>query len=156
MSNGKFTKVYPAVWSSQRFMGLASSDAKLLYLYFLTSEHQNSAGAYRLPDGYAATDLGWPIDQYQRLRSELIEAGLIAFDHDNATVYIERWFSHCPMSNEKHATGTRRLIGNLDSEILASKVLQDFDAAELLRKGPPSSNVVNASDALLRSRVMRS
>ena len=53
----RFTKVHPAIWRSQRFMGLASNDAKLLHLYFLTSEHQNSAGAYVIPDGYVAADL---------------------------------------------------------------------------------------------------
>ena len=47
MSKREFSKVSPAVWRSGKFTGLECSTAQVLYLYFLTCEHQNSAGCFR-------------------------------------------------------------------------------------------------------------
>jgi hypothetical protein len=142
----RFSKVSPAVWGSQRFMGLPSSDEKLLYLYFLTSEHMTSAGAYRIKEGYAIADLGWTAPQYRKARVALVEAELIAYDEGHETVYVLRWFTHNPPQNEKHAKGTQRLIGELDSEIIQAKVMEDFEAVEELRA--PSSLNLGASPTL--------
>ncbi|WP_127143185.1 hypothetical protein [Pelagibacterium montanilacus] len=125
--SAKFTKVYPAIWSSARFNSLASPDAKLLLLYLMTSKHQCSAGAYHLPDGYAATDLEWPQDKYRSTRAELVEAGLILFDEENATVYICDWFKWCPAQNPKHAQAVQRMIVELPSESIAERAQEDFD-----------------------------
>ena len=57
----EFTKVSPALWNSARFKGLSDDSSRLLYVYYLTCSHQNAAGCYHLPDGYACTDLGWPV-----------------------------------------------------------------------------------------------
>ena len=54
-----FSKISPKLWRSPRFRSLESGDERLLYLYVLTCEHQSSAGCFRLPDAYAASDLGW-------------------------------------------------------------------------------------------------
>lgn len=125
----RFSKVSPAVWRSRRFNGLPDSDAKLLYLYFVTSEHQTSIGAYSIPTGYAIADLGWTSTTYSTARAQLETAGLIIFDKDTETVYVERWFKHSPPMNESHAQGCMRLIGELDSEMIQEKVQADFDAA---------------------------
>jgi hypothetical protein len=95
MSGGRsFTMVASALWRSARFLAV-SSDAKALHLYLLTSPHQNSAGTYHLPDGYACADLQWPLEQYLSSRAELVAAKLIAFDEETNEVYLLRWFQHC-------------------------------------------------------------
>lgn len=134
MSGRQFSKVSPAVWRSSRFAGLESSDAKLLYLYFLTCEHQNSAGTYRIPDGYASTDLGWELKRYRDARTSLIEVELIAFDPACSTVYIERWFQHNPPMNDKHAQGTLRQIDEIESESILAKAMADFEQADKSRR----------------------
>lgn len=133
----RFSKVYPAIWRSQRFAKLPSNEAKLLHLYFMTSEHQNSSGAYVVPDGYVAADLGWALPQYKKARAELMEAGLIAFDNETSTVYVERWFKHSPPMNEKHAQGIMRTIGDIESEEIQPKVMQDFKTAQAKRVPDP-------------------
>ena len=115
-----FSKISPALWHSQRFNTLPSDDGRYLYLYFLTCEHQNSAGCYRLPDGYACHDVQWPQERYQKARSQLIDAELIGFDDACSVVMICRWFKHNPPMNEKHLIGIERILEKLPSIAIQS------------------------------------
>lgn len=129
-SSRTFSKVSPALWRPGRFLSLPTSDTKLLYVYFLTCEHMNSAGCFRLPDGYACADLGWSAETYHAERDRLVEAGLIDFDSDCSVVYVERWFKHNPPMNSKHAAGTRRIIEGIESDRIREKVEADFTATQ--------------------------
>lgn len=147
----RFSKVSPAVWRSRRFNALPGSDAKLLYLYFVTSEHQTSIGAYVIPTGYAIADLAWDTTRYEDARAALVEAGLVAFDDETSTVYVERWFKHCPPMNESHAQGCQRLISELESEGIAEKVQAEFETAYENRNPIPPQRSINVSPALVES-----
>jgi hypothetical protein len=118
-----FSKISPAVWHSQRFINLASDDGRYLYLYFLTSEHRNSAGCYRLPDSYASGDLQWQQDRYLKARKQLVEADLIHFDEENHVVMICRWFKHNPPMNEKHFIGIECILERLTSPSIREAAL---------------------------------
>lgn len=126
MSARTFSKVSPAIWRPGRFLSLPTTESKLLYVYFLTCEHQNSAGCFRLPDGYACADLGWEAKQYQAERNRLVEVDLIAFDAATSEIYVERWFKHNLPANPKHKAGTRRLIEAIESDTIREKVEADF------------------------------
>src|SRR5262245_10173630 len=119
----EFTKVSPRLWQSPRFREL-QSDAKLVFVYLLTSEHQNSAGCYRLPDGYATADLGWPADQYRKARDELVEAGMIKFDPGASVILIERWFRHNPPMSQDHLTGVERILDRIECDELREAALE--------------------------------
>jgi hypothetical protein len=149
MASKRFSKVSPAVWRSRRFTGLSNTEAKLLYLYFVTSEHQTSIGAYSIPTGYALADLGWQAPAYEAARAELVRAGLIVFDDEAETVYVERWFKHSPPMNVKHLQGCQRLIGELDSAMIQDKVQADLDAVEANRS--PIPDAPNVSPALMET-----
>jgi hypothetical protein len=129
----RFTKVSSAVWRSQRFKCLPTDAARLLYLYFIANEHQNSSGAYRIPDGYAIDDLGWTKEAYIEARAALVAADLILFDGDASTVYVLRWFKHSPPMNNSHAIACRRQISQLESDTIRERVEQDFDTADIDR-----------------------
>jgi|SRR5690349_19308745 hypothetical protein len=139
-----FTKVSPRLWRSRRFRGLPSEDAKLAFLYLLTSEHQNSAGCYRLPDGYATADLGWHVDRYKKARQQLVEAGMVKFDA--AEVFIDGWFTHNPPMNDDHLLGIERQLDRIESDVIReaahealSEAVDAIQASRLLRtqKGRP-------------------
>lgn len=115
-----FSKISPALWQSQRFNTLPSDDGRYLYLFFLTCQHQNSAGCYRISDGYACDDLQWPKERYLNARSLLIAADLIAFDNDCLVVMLCRWFKHNPPMNEKHLIGIERILEKLPSITIQS------------------------------------
>lgn len=133
MAKREFTKVSPNVWRSQRFRNLVTSDAQLLYLYFLTCEHQNSAGCFRIPDGYACADLGWGNERYAAAREILVTGDMVSFDPVGDVIYIHRWFKHSPPMNDKHAQGTRRLIGEIESDVLREKVETEFEESDSVR-----------------------
>ena len=137
MAARKFSMVSPAVWGSKRFSTLPTTEAKLLYHYFLTCEHITSAGAYRIKEGYALADLGWPVQQYQKAVQALQAADLVAYDVEFETVYVKRWFRHNPPMNEKHAQGCRRLTMELDSETIAELAMIDFEEADSRRNPIP-------------------
>jgi hypothetical protein len=151
----RFTKVFgEALWRSRRFASTAK-DAKLLYLYLLTSGHQTSIGAFTIPDGYALADLGWALPEYLAARTELETAGLIMFDDDTSVVYVTNWFKHSPPQNEKHAQGCQRMISELESDMIADVVQRDFDeanGARLAARNPLDDPKV--SNALMNSRLM--
>jgi hypothetical protein len=149
----RFTKVAAALWRSKRFRNLPNDSAKLLYMYFVTCEHQNSIGAFVLRDGYAIDDLGWSLDTYVDARKALIEVDLIDFDDETSTVYVERWFKHSPPMNEKHSQGCQRLIGELECERIMLKVQTDFEAAEALRRPPPPEPTPFPISGTLRGRL---
>ncbi|CAI2932442.1 hypothetical protein [Aminobacter niigataensis] len=133
MSKREFSKVSPAVWRSGRFTGLECSIAQILYLYFLTCEHQNSAGCFRLPDGYACSDLGWEPATYTEARERLVRADLVTFDPATEEIYVDRWFRHNAPMNEKHSLGTRRIIEAIESDAVREKVENEFLAADEIR-----------------------
>lgn len=153
MSQREFSKVAPAVWRSSRFAGLGGDAPQLLYLYFLTCEHQNSAGCFRLPDGYACADLGWPLEKYREARERLSAADLVTFDPGTDEIYVPRWLKHNPPMNDSHSKGTRRVIERIESDMIRETVEADFMAAESLRK----SNVhpfEGPTSALVNSRLV--
>ncbi|MGX5846932.1 hypothetical protein ACWGTO_07620 [Mesorhizobium sp. PL10] len=126
MSGREWSKVSPALWRSPRFLGLEGSDERLLLVYFMTGDHMNSSGCYRLPDGYAIADLGWTMERYRKARGLLVAAGLISFDQSTEEVFVDRWFKHNPPTNVKHAKGARRLINRIDSDELRKKAEAEF------------------------------
>ncbi len=113
-----YSKISPALWQSARFNNLPSDDGRYLYLYLLTSSHQTSAGCYQLPDGYAFSDLQWPLERYEAARQQLVEADLICFNSETSVVMITRWFKHNPPMSKSHLTGIERVLERIPSDPL--------------------------------------
>lgn len=143
-----FSKVSPLVWRDKRFRSLASSDAKLAMLYFVTCEHQNSAGCYRLPDGYAASDLAWDAPRYEKARGAVIDAGLIIFDPETSELFIADWFETNPAMNPKHAQAVERRISTIDSDVIREAAEEDFLKSEEIRASRPSKPEKHALHAV--------
>ncbi len=151
-----FSKVSPKVWRSRRFRDLPADDARMFYLFLLTCEHMSSAGCFRLPDAYAASDLGWQTDRIGGARAPLVPAELIVHDPETDEYFIRRWFRHNPTTNQKHLQGVRRLISELDSDHVREA------AEEELEEHAPSTPVAanedpfgpRTSDRLLNTALM--
>jgi hypothetical protein len=154
-----FSKVSPLLWRDKRFNSLASSDARLAMLYFFTCEHQNSAGCYRLPDGYASADLSWALDHYVTVRQQVVDAGLILFDDDTKELFIVGWFKTNPAMGSKHAIGCERLIGNIESDAIREAAEEEFLQSEEHRQSQsqkPSGSVqsLQASNRLASTNYL--
>jgi hypothetical protein len=129
MSERDFNMVAPAVWGSERFASLPPN-AKLSFLYLLTSPHQNSAGGYRLPAAYAAADMGCTPADFTEAMRNIIEAGLAIYDDATKEVYVFGWFKHCPPTNQKHAKGTMKIISRISSDAVRETMEAEFAATE--------------------------
>ena len=121
-----FNKVSPTLWQSSRFVDLPSDDGRLLYLYLLTCHHQNSAGCFWLPDGYACNDVRWDAKRYEKARQTLIDADLIQYDDANLVVLIQRWFKHNPPMNPSHLKGIEAELRKCTSIDLQHKCWQEL------------------------------
>jgi hypothetical protein len=140
-----FSKISPDLWDSERFTTLPSDDGRYLYLYLLTCRHQTSAGAYKLPDGYAATDLRWTSERYLCARELLVGADLIRIDSQTSVVMITRWFKHNPPMNADHLKSIEGELERLPSLCLAEAahndllMIQESLDAERAAKGCPQA-----------------
>lgn len=123
-----FSKVVPSIWRSRRFLAL-ETDAKLVMLYTLTCDHQNSAGCYRLPAAYGGADLCWLVDRFSLALQQLSSAGLIVHDPATDEIYITNWFVHSPPTNIDHFEGVKRIICRLDSDAVQEAAEQELDTA---------------------------
>ena len=112
----EFSKISPKVWRSKRFRALPTDDARFLLLYLLTSEHQTSAGCFRMPDAYAASDLAWQVDKMQTARRHLVEGGLIAFDGSTDEYFVLGWFEHNKPMNASHQKSIVRVVSGVESD----------------------------------------
>jgi hypothetical protein len=114
-----FTKVLPDMFEDERWLKL-DWVGRCVYFYFLAGKHQNSAGAYKIPDMYAAADLKCEVAEYIAARRALVSSGLILFDETTSEVYVLGWFEENAITNEKHAAGTFRHIDQIRSDQIRS------------------------------------
>lgn len=139
-----FSKVSPQVWESGRFRSLPDDSSRLLYLYLLSSVHQNSIGVYRLPAAYACEDLGWDRPVYDEALTALVDVELVEIDEVTQEVLILRWFRHNPPTNDKHLAGVERLIGKIASQALRERADAElgtvFAAGAPYRRSGPSND----------------
>lgn len=129
-----FSKVSPKVWRNRDFRALPSIGSRLLFLYLMTSEHQNSAGCFRLPDGYALYDLGWTPEEYAERLREIEASGLVLVDRETSEVFICGWFDMNAAMNDRHAQRITRAISEIESDKLRETVEAAFTTADADRK----------------------
>lgn len=154
----EFSKISPLVWRDKRFRSLPTSDARLVYLFLCTCEHQNSGGCYRMPDGYAAADLGWDLQRFVDARAQVVDAGLVVFDPCTMELCVTGWFDLNPAMNGKHSQFIQRVIASIESDEVRETAEAAFQASEDFKKSlktkAPSAQVHNLNERLTGSRFM--
>lgn len=113
-----FSKISPSVWTSKKFTGLASNEARLAYLYFLTGKHQTNAGVSSVPPAYVAHDLNWSVEEVEQIITQLQAAELIEYDEDTNELLIVNWFKHNVPMNAKHRKGIVYTLERVESSLL--------------------------------------
>ncbi len=124
-----FSKVAPPLWKSKRFLEQTDS-GRILFLYYLTSPHQNVVGCFPLPDGYAVTDLRWDAEKYIEARKALIASELILFDAVTEEVLVLRWFRHNFPQNPSHRKAVLAALDSIASPALRQAAIDGFNEAE--------------------------
>lgn len=122
--DSRYIRVANKFWQDEKVRKL-SDDAKMLYLYVLTSPHSNMAGYYVLPKPYVAYDLKWLPERLDKAFAELLRTGLIKYCEQNDVVFIPNFFKYNPLQNKNQAIGAARRV----SELPANTLQKDFFAA---------------------------
>lgn len=120
-----FTKILPGMFDDRRWLQL-DWRAKGVYFYLLGGKHQTSAGAYKLPDMYAAADLKCDVSDFIAAREAITAAGLISYDEETNELYLHDWFVENGITNHKHSLGTARCIVQITSDRIREIVEADF------------------------------
>lgn len=118
----RYVRVANKIWQDEKIKNL-SDDAKLLYLYVLTSPHSNMAGYYVLPKPYVAYDLNWLPERLDKAFGELLRNGLIKYCEQSDVVLIPNFLKYNPMQNKNQAIGAARRVRELPSNTLAKDFL---------------------------------
>jgi hypothetical protein len=155
----KFTKVMPSMWTSPLFKSLGDKD-RLLWLYYLAGHHQTITGVSRVPDDYAASDLGWRLEDCREARECLIEAGAIMYDDVTSEVLVANWWRDNGPDNSSHLTGAKRGLDSIVSEKLSEIADRTLDEElqrrqNAKRKPPPVPEQVGSNVDMLRSSMTK-
>lgn len=124
-----FSKVYSNLWGSSKFNALTDNQAKLAYLYLLTSPHSNSSGCFDIKLGYAMADLNFSEHEYRMSIDSLAIAGLIEVENGYATTLITNWVEFNEPMNAKHALSVLTHLNAAASITLKTKRAQEFIVA---------------------------
>ena len=104
-----YGKVFSSFWTSESTRVL-SSDGRLLALYLLTSPHTTMIGAFRLPDGYVADDMGWGLERVSEGFHNLEENGFATRCMLSKWVVITNFLEWNEIENPNQAKAAIKLI----------------------------------------------
>lgn len=114
----RYTTVESIIWHDEKFRGL-DEDARILFLYLLTSPHSNMMGLFYLPELYACSDLQWEPERYRRGINTLCHTLLIEVDRD--IIWVKNYLKHNQIKGEKQVTGlANRLMALPDTKLINS------------------------------------
>ena len=119
----RYQKIHAQIWHDEKFVGL-SCDAKLLFLYLLTSPHSNSLGIYVLPLQYAIADIGWNEKRLQKPFRELLGIGFILYDERVKLLCIKNHLKHNSIENENQSKYALKGLTSLPKSALFSHLLE--------------------------------
>lgn len=129
-----YGKIHTGFWASETMLGL-ESDARLLAIYLMTSQHTTMLGAFRLPDAYACEDLGWNSERFQNGLETLSEAGFVKYDRATKVVWIVKFVKWNRPDNPNQQKSIAKLAQALpDSLAFKDEILASIGVSETVAK----------------------
>lgn len=112
----RYTTVESIIWHDEKFRSLPE-DARMLFLYLLTSPHSNMLGIFYLPKLYACSDLQWDPERYQRGIDTLCHTLLIEVDKD--IIWVKNYLKHNQIRGPRQVKGAvTRLMSLPDTKLI--------------------------------------
>lgn len=129
-----YGKIHTGFWASETMLGL-ESDARLLAIYLMTSQHTTMLGAFRLPDAYACEDLGWDSQRFQNGLKTLSAAGFVKYDASTKVVWIVKFVKWNRPDNPNQQKSIAKLALALpDSLAFKDEILESVGVSETVSK----------------------
>lgn len=134
-----YGKVYGTFWSSET-TGSLSDDGKLLALYLMTCSHSTIAGVFRLPDGYAAEDLGWSSARVAKGFAELFANGFANRCETTKWVWVIKHLEWNQPDNPNQRKSARKIALSVPESCVWKQAFMRSSAEVLAIELPPDSN----------------
>jgi len=117
MNSGyKYFTVYSKIWDDKKIKQL-STEAKLFFIYCLTSKHTNFLGLFHLPQLYIQADLNFEPKQIANIINELEKNKLILYDRESEVILIVNYIKYHQL-NSKQLKGTIPIIVDIPDTYL--------------------------------------
>lgn len=110
-----YGKVHTSFWSSSNIREL-SDDGRTLALYILTCPHGTIAGAFRIPNGYAAEDLQWSFERVSKGFAELFQKGFATRCEGTSWVWVTKHFDWNPPENPNQRKSVQKIVDQIPDE----------------------------------------
>lgn len=116
----RYMKMASKIWRDEKFYDL-SPEAKLLYIYILSSPHSNMAGFYVLPELYIMDDLKMDRETVSEGFGELFEKGLVNRCSKSSVTLVPNYLKYNQVANPNQAIGINQRVKELPANALVGK-----------------------------------
>ena len=122
----RYRKIDPRIWNDAKFSSL-SNDAKLLFLYLLTSPQTQMIGAVPMRAESVAAELGFDTKRYGIRYQELYKLGIAEYD-DRGLYWVKNFLKYNSPDNPKVVISWRECLDFLPECPLLKKLIDSAKA----------------------------
>ena len=122
----RYRKIDPRIWNDAKFSSL-SNDAKLLFLYLLTSPQTQMIGAVPMRAESVAAELGFDTKRYGIRYQELYKLGIAEYD-DRGLYWVKNFLKYNSPDNPKVVISWRECLDFLPECPLLKKIIDSAKA----------------------------
>ena len=128
----RYRKIDPRIWNDAKFSRL-SNDAKLLFIYLLTSPQTQMIGAVPMRAESVAAELGFDMERYAIRYQELYDMGIAEYD-DRGLYWVKNYLKYNSPDNPKVVISWRECLDFLPECPLLQRIV-DSAKAHCLSRG---------------------
>lgn len=128
----RYRKIDPRIWNDSKFSSL-SNDAKLLFIYLLTSPQTQMIGAVPMRAESVAAELGFDMKRYGIGYQELNKSGIAEYD-DRGLYWVKNFLKYNSPDNPKVVISWRECLDFLPECPILQKIV-DSAYAHCLSRG---------------------
>ncbi len=121
-----------------------TEDARILFLYILTTPQRNIVGLFHLPSAFACYHLQWTPQRFEKALKELIKANRVKYDFDLELIFIKNFFKYQAPENPNQVKSAIEVLNELPDTLLLA------DLANILERSKDDKFVTLAEG--LRNR----
>lgn len=118
----RYRKIDPRIWNDAKFSHL-SNDAKLLFIYLLTSPQTQMIGAVPMRSESVAAELGFDMERYVIRYQELYDMGIAEYD-DRGLYWVKNYLKYNSPDNPKVVISWRECLDFLPECPLLQKIIE--------------------------------
>lgn len=118
----RYRKIDPRIWNDAKFSSL-SNDAKLLFIYLLTSPQTQMIGAVPMRSESVAAELGFDMERYGIRYQELYDMGIAEYD-DRGLYWVKNFLKYNSPDNPKVVISWRECLDFLPECPLLQKIIE--------------------------------